>query len=199
MELPFSPSCERNKQVILAQLKKHFKTAKNVLELGSGTGQHAVYFAENLAQVQWYCSDLPISHHGINSRIAQQGSNIVRPITIDFNHAWQLPSTLLTQGIDAMFTANTFHIVSWSLVENFFKEVKKHLVKHGVLCVYGPFNYNGSYTSQGNADFDIWLKERDENSAIRDFETIVKLAKQAHLILKEDNEMPARLLVFEKF
>lgn len=201
MQLPFSAPCERNKDVILSQLQSYFKHTKNVLELGSGTGQHAVYFAENLPHVKWYCSDLLENHSGINLRIDQQQTkNLVRPIVVDFNLAWELPKALLTQGVDAMFTANTFHIVSLPLVKKFFTQVNKHLINGGFLCVYGPFKYNGNYTSLGNADFDLWLKERDGNSAIRDFETIVELAQHANLRLKADNEMPAnnRFLVFEK-
>lgn len=201
MELPFSAACERNKDAILFQLQHHFKCAKNVLELGSGTGQHAVYFAKRLPHLNWHCSDLQVNHSGINARINQQKSkNLIPPIVIDFNLAWELPKNLLTQGIDAMFTANTFHIVSWPLVQLFFTQVNKHLINGGVLCVYGPFNYQGNYTSQGNADFDIWLKERGESSAIRDFEAVVELAESANLRLKADHEMPAnnRLLVFEK-
>jgi len=200
MDIAFSQACENNKKPILSVLKSAFANTNKVLEVGSGTGQHAVFFAEHLPQLSWQPSDLLINHYSINYRKEQCAlENLLVPVTLDLNQPWQVVENLsLREDIDGIFTANTLHIVSKTLVEKFFIGVGEILVKGGVLCIYGPFNYQGKYTSQSNANFDLWLKQRDEESAIRDFERIVCLAGSVGLILLADNAMPAnnRLLVF---
>lgn len=196
MTKPFSQACENNKQAILNILTRAFAKQKHVLEIGSGTGQHAVYFAKKLPFLIWQTSDLSINHPGINQWITDFPSpNIRQPLTIDLTVVQPLVET-----IDGIFTANTLHIISWPLVQKFFDTVEEYLNTNGTLCIYGPFNYQGKYTSESNANFDLWLKERDVNSAIRDFEAIYQLAKEAGLSLVEDVEMPAnnRLLIFNK-
>lgn len=193
---PFSQACENNKQPILNILNRVLAKQNHVLEIGSGTGQHAVFFAHNLPFLTWQTSDLVINHVGINQWIdALPAQNVRRPLTI--NLADVKP---LTQNIDAIFSANTLHIISWSLVQNFFDMVEINLVNNGVLCIYGPFNYQGKYSSESNANFDFWLKDRDKNSGIRDFEAVCELATKAGLTLTEDIEMPAnnRMLIFNK-
>lgn len=196
MTKPFSQACENNKQPILDVLSLEFANQQHVLEVGSGTGQHAVYFAKNLPNLIWQTSDLPINHSGINQWIDEySSSNIKRPLALDLTDVKPLPA-----NIDAIYTANTLHIVSWQLVESFFALVEKHLSQEGVLCIYGPFNYQSKFTSESNANFDLWLKSRDEKSGIRDFESICQLANKAGLVLNKDIEMPAnnRILVFKK-
>lgn len=196
MTKPFSQACENNKQPILDILTRVFATQKQVLEIGSGTGQHAVYFAKNLPFLTWQTGDLSINHAGINQWIADFPTpNIRQPLTIDLAAVQPL-----AQNIDAMFSANTLHIISWPLVENFFDLVDVNLASNGTLCIYGPFNYHGKYTSESNANFDLWLKARDVNSSIRDFEAVCQLATKAGLSLMEDVEMPAnnRMLIFKK-
>ncbi|MFT5851971.1 MAG: cyclopropane fatty-acyl-phospholipid synthase-like methyltransferase [Colwellia sp.] len=193
---PFSQACENNKQSILNILTRTLIKQKQVLEIGSGTGQHAVYFAKNLPFLTWQTGDLSINHEGINQWITDLPSpNIRRPLAIDLADFQPLAT-----NIDAIFSANTLHIMSWPLVQKLFKLVEKTLNKNGMLCLYGPFNYQGKYSSESNANFDLWLKERDEQSGIRDFETICQLAIKAGLSLKEDVEMPAnnRMLIFQK-
>ncbi len=200
MTKPFSQACENNKNPILEILTSAFTAQKQVLEIGSGTGQHAVHFAKSLPFVTWQTSDLAINHAGINQWIDTFPSpNIQRPITIDLAEP-QLLTELATENIDAIFTANTLHIISWPLVQNFFDMVDNHLAPNGVLCIYGPFNYQEQYTSESNANFDLWLKARDERSGIRDFEAVCQLATKAGLSLLEDVTMPAnnRILVFKK-
>ena len=201
MTIDFSQACENNKKAILSVLKTAFSGTKNVLEIGSGTGQHAVFFAENLPHLCWQPSDLLINHPSINYRKERSGlTNLLAPVTLDLNIPWQVGGNPTRTGeIDGFFTANTLHIVSYSLVEKFFIGVQKNLAQGGILCIYGPFNYRGKYTSPSNASFDVWLKDRDKESAIRDFETITGLAQSAGLSLQADNEMPAnnRLLVFK--
>lgn len=201
MELTFSQACENNKSAILSVLKKAFKTTKNVVEIGSGTGQHAIYFAENLPHVNWQTSDLAINHYSINQRVINSCLNNIRaPITLDMTEDWSFINDDNMPYFDGIFTANTLHIVSWPLVQRFFTSVGNNLTKDGILCIYGPFNYDGKFTSASNQQFDLWLKERDQLSGIRDFEAIVTLANAAGLTLVTDHTMPAnnRLLVFRK-
>jgi cyclopropane fatty-acyl-phospholipid synthase-like methyltransferase len=196
MTKPFSQACENNKHPILKVLTRVLAQKKHLLEVGSGTGQHAVHFAQNLPFLTWQTSDLPMNHAGINLWIDELPSaNIIRPITLDLAKTKPFP-----EKVDAIFTANTLHIISWSLVKNLFDFIKVQLSAKGVLCIYGPFNYQGSFSSESNANFEVWLKDRDINSGIRDFEAVCKLATSADLTLIEDIEMPAnnRLLVFNK-
>ncbi|NRA70142.1 MAG: DUF938 domain-containing protein [Gammaproteobacteria bacterium] len=195
MNKPYSQACENNKQPILAVLKQVLSNNKQLLEVGSGTGQHAVHFAEHLSDLTWQTSDVAINHAGINQWLDQaELSNLQPPLLLDLNQPWPI------EQIDSIYTANTLHIVSWPLVEKFFAGVANHLASGGTLCIYGPFNYQGNYTSQSNADFDLWLKSRDPNSGIRDIEKIEQIANAAHLTLLNDYTMPAnnRLLVFKR-
>ena len=195
MNKPYSQACENNKQPILTVLKQVLSNNKQLLEVGSGTGQHAVHFAEHLSDLTWQTSDVAINHAGINQWLDQaELSNLQPPLLLDLNQPWPI------EQIDSIYTANTLHIVSWPLVEKFFAGVANHLASGGTLCIYGPFNYQGNYTSQSNADFDLWLKSRDPNSGIRDIEKIEQIANAAHLTLLNDYTMPAnnRLLVFKR-
>lgn len=197
---PFSQACENNKHPILEILSRAFAKQKYVLEIGSGTGQHAVHFAKNLPFITWQTSDLAINHTGINQWIdALPSANIRRPLNLHLN-SYLADIQPIDENIDTMFSANTLHIISWPLVQKFFDLVKTHLAHNGVLCIYGPFNYQGKYTSESNANFDLWLKARDEQSGIRDFEAVYQLATAAGLSLKEDIAMPAnnRMLILKK-
>ena len=192
---PFSQACENNKGPILEVLKTAFNKTKSVLEVGSGTGQHSVFFAEQLPHLQWYTSDRHINHEGINLWLKEANlTNLHGPLELDLNYAWPV------NNVDAIYTANTFHIVSWQLVEQFFKGVSTHLVSQGVVCIYGPFKYQGQFTSASNEEFDRFLTQRDPFSGIRDFEAIEQLATQASLTLISDTAMPAnnQLLVFKR-
>ncbi|MBA6287633.1 MULTISPECIES: DUF938 domain-containing protein [unclassified Colwellia] len=195
MNKPFSQACENNKVAILAALADSFSASKTVLEVGSGSGQHAVFFAPNMPWLSWQTSDILLNHQGISQWLREYpAGNLLHPIELDLNHPWPI------EKIDAIYTANTLHIISWPLVQAFFSGVSQHLNQQGKCCVYGPFNYQGQYTSESNAGFDIWLKERDSQSAIRDIEAIMALADSVGLSLENDHAMPAnnRLLVFQK-
>ena len=196
MHKPSAPACERNKQFILDVLVTAFKHVKNVLEVGSGTGQHAVFFAKHLPQLQWHPSEKDGDFEGMQLWINESGlKNIATPVTFNVASEWPLE-----KACDGMFTANTLHIMSWEHVVAFFEKVGENLSVNGKLCVYGPFNYGGEYTSASNAEFDQWLKQRDLKSAIRNFEEIQSLAEAAGLKLINDHEMPAnnRLLEWVK-
>ncbi|MCG9736860.1 class I SAM-dependent methyltransferase [Shewanella insulae] len=196
-QLPFSQSCENNKAPILAVLKQSFKATRRVLEVGSGTGQHAVFFAAHLPHLTWCPSDQPQFIAPLEKRIALQGGdNIAPPVSLDVSASWPL-----AQGeVDSIFSANTLHIMSEAMVADFFRGVEHHLSDNGSLCVYGPFNYNNQYTSESNRQFDIWLKHRNIHSGIRDIEWIMELADTAGLSLQADHAMPAnnRLLHFSR-
>lgn len=194
--LPYSQACENNKGPILDKLRPYLVQAKQVLEIGSGTGQHAVYFANHLPHLQWQTSDIMAHHDGINAWIdAYPAANLRRPITLDLREPIELK-----EHYDALFTANTLHIIAWELVEVLFGLVGDTLDKNGKFCVYGPFKYDRRFTSASNERFDMSLRERDPNSGIRDIEALIALAKASGLTLQADHTMPAnnQLLVFNK-
>ncbi len=194
---PYSESCDQNRRPILEVLKREIAQCRRLLEIGSGTGQHAVYLAGEFPELAWQTSEVPAMHEGIHAWLADETapSNVLPPVSLDVcKDPW--PET----QYDAVFSANTVHIISWPQVECLFSGVGKVLEPDGVFCLYGPFNYNGCYTSESNARFDLWLKQRDPLSGIRDFEVLNALAETAGLKLKKDYEMPAnnRILTWLK-
>ena len=195
-DLPFSQASENNKHFILEILKRHLRENERVLELAGGTGQHAVHFAQNMPELHWQSSDIPSNVDSLNLRIeTSRLPNLPRAITVDVNSfPWRVDKAT------AIFSANSLHIMSAPSVENFFKGIDKNLERAGKLFVYGPFKYAGEFTTESNTGFDLWLKDRDAQSGVRDFEWINELASQAGLNLLEDNIMPAnnQLLVWEK-
>ena len=200
--LPFSQACENNKQPILEVLQKELQSSTHVLEVGSGTGQHSVYFAPRLAHLTWQTSDVLAHHATINAwHTAYSAPNLYKPLTFDLAVDPLPISPASNQPYDAVFTANTLHIISWSLVTKLFELVGDVLPANGKLIVYGPFNENGHYSSAGNQQFDISLRQRDPKSGIRHLEDIIALAKTHHLRLSNKYAMPAnnQLLVFQKF
>ncbi|MGX5175494.1 DUF938 domain-containing protein [Aliikangiella sp. IMCC44653] len=192
---PISEACERNKQPILAQLKKLLEQPQSVLEIGSGTGQHAAFFAEQLPNVTWHTSDLVENHPWINSWIESvKLDNLIAPFHFDVLADWP------TQSFNAVFSANTLHIMPWEGVVALFQHINTILEQNGLLIVYGPFKYQGDYTSNSNLQFDQWLKSQHSYSGIRDFEAVNLLANKAKLSLEGDFAMPAnnQLLVWRK-
>lgn len=193
---PFSEACERNKGPIAEALVQYFKDATSVLEIGSGTGQHAAFFALRLPHLQWQPSDLKEHHAGIQGWIKGcKEENISQPLELDvFNDKWP------EQPYDGIFTANTLHIMPWAAVETLFQGVGKSLAHSGHLVIYGPFKYKGVLAPESNVKFEAWLKSVDPERGVRDFEQVDRLARQAGLKLIEDREMPAhnRLLVYQK-
>jgi hypothetical protein len=182
----FSEASERNRAPILAILKRVFKDRRHVLEIGSGTGQHAAYFAPELPHLVWQASDVAENLPGIREWVSEPP-----PIELDVNKEWP------RLDVDAIFSANTCHIMSWPQVERMFAGIGR-ISTLRTFCLYGPFNYHGKHTSESNARFDAMLRARDPASGLRDFESINALAEAAGLTLQEDNAMPAnnRLLVF---
>jgi cyclopropane fatty-acyl-phospholipid synthase-like methyltransferase len=191
---PFAESCAENQQPILEILRKEFAHTKKVLEIGSGTGQHAVFFARALPHLTWQTSDVAEHHAGIMAWLEDDGpANALPPLELDVRQ-----SSWLTTKFDGIFSANTVHIMSWPEVEHMFAGIGQVLIPDGCFCLYGPFNYQGQYSSPSNAKFDTWLKNRDPASGIRDVDELNSLAEKAGLSLVEDYEMPVnnRILVW---
>lgn len=195
MPKQFSAACERNREPILAILRDVLADCRRVLEIGSGTGQHAVYFGAHLPHLLWQTSDLPQSHASINAWLDEARlPNVLPPLTLDAAGDWP------PGPYDAVFSANTCHIMAWPEVESMFAGIGRILQKGGVLCIYGPFNYGGKFTSASNAQFDAALKQQAPHMGIRDFEEVNRLAGEQGLTLYADNTMPAnnRLLVWRR-
>ena len=192
----YSDACDQNKNPILSILRDEFSSASQVLEIGSGSGQHAVFFARELPHLRWQASDRTENHPSIKAWISETGlTNVVSPLDLDvLGQSW--PTNLY----DGVFSANTSHIMSWAMVEHMFEGIGRVLAPGASLCLYGPFNYNHVYTSPSNERFDAWLKGRDPDSGLRDFEDLDALANINDLRLKSDHEMPVnnRLLVWVK-
>lgn len=192
---PYADACDRNRGPILEVLRRHFVDRRQVLEIGSGTGQHAVHFAAALPQLMWQPSDREEHLAGIGLWLDEAHlPNLRTPLALDVCGPW--PET----RFDAVFSANTLHIMSWDEVRTLFAALPGIMADDVVVAVYGPFNYGGAFTSPSNAAFDATLKRRSAKSGIRDFEAVDQLAQSIGLKLVEDYAMPAnnRTLVWRR-
>jgi SAM-dependent methyltransferase len=190
---PYAEAAEQNKQVILDAIRPWLRG--EVLEIGSGTGQHAVYFASQAANISWQTSELETNLAGINSWIEDSDlDNLPAPIELDVMGTWP------DHRYDFIYSANCFHIMAKEAVARCIEGIGECLKPGGVFAVYGPFNYHGDYTSESNARFDQMLRARDPDSGIRDFEWIAQIAGATGLELLEDVAMPAnnRTLIWQK-
>ena len=186
MNKPFSPSCDRNRDVILAVLREHFADCSRVLEIGSGTGQHAVHFAAALPHLTWQTSDVADNLPGIRQWLDEAGlANTPEPRAFDVNGAWP------AGAFDAVFSANTLHIMAWSEVVLLFAGLRGVMSPGARLTVYGPFNAAGAFTSASNAAFDAALRAAHPQRGIRDIEAVDALARSAGLVRIDDRPMPA--------
>lgn len=186
MDKPYAPATDRNREPILALLREYFADRRQVLEIGSGTGQHAAYFAAALPWLRWQVSDVADNLPGIRLWLQEAGlPNTPAPIEVDMRRPWP------ELAFDAVFSANTLHIMAWPEVQQLFAELGRRMPADGLLTVYGPFNYGGLFTSDSNARFDASLRAGNPASGIRDFEKVNALALSAGLVLLEDRAMPA--------
>ena len=189
MDKPFAAACERNKAPILDVLRERFADRRHVLEVGSGTGQHAVHFAAALPHLQWQCTELEQNLPGLRLWLDEAAlPNLLPPRVLDVNQP------LLAGPWDAVFSANTLHIMGWPEVERLFDGLALRLPLQGLLTVYGPFNLGGRYTSESNARFDAQLRSADARRGIRELEAVDALAAAAGLTLLEQRAMPAHNL-----
>lgn len=182
----FAPSCDQNKDEILAVLQEALPPSGTVLEIGSGTGQHAVYFAARLPHLSWQPTDLPANLPSIYAWCAEANlANIRPPLALDLlANRWPIESA------QAVVCINTTHIVAWPGVENLFAGVGRVLAPGGVLYVYGAYRYATRPLEPSNEKFDLWLKSRDPVSGVRDFEAVNTVAQRNGLQLTEDRAMP---------
>ena len=194
MNKPYSESSEQNKAVIFEAIESYLVDGMQVLEIGSGTGQHAVHFAVMAPGIVWQTSDLDENLAAIKLWIADsQLPNLPEPIELDVGSAW------MNKTYDLVFSANTFHIMNMDQVKQCLSHCTACLKQKGHLIIYGPFNYHGGYTSPSNAQFDGWLKSRDAQSGIKHFEWINEIASHSGLHLISDIKMPAnnRILIWQ--
>ena len=200
----WSEACERNRAPILAVLQRHLHDRRRVLEIGSGTGQHAAFFAAQLPHLHWQASDHPDHLPGIAERLAEAAlPNLPAPWPLQAVLAPQpglapLPDAAL--AFDAVFSANTLHIMSWAHVQALFAGLQAVMAEDALLCIYGPFNDHGDFSSDSNRQFDVWLKARDAEAGIRDAEAVDALAAAQGLQLIDDVALPAnnRLRVWRR-
>jgi cyclopropane fatty-acyl-phospholipid synthase-like methyltransferase len=195
IQKPYAASCDENRDPILEVIAPLLADVRKVLEIGSGTGQHAVYFAGRMPHLTWQTSDVAQAHQGIRLWIEDAGvRNVLPPLALDVAGAWP-------EGAwEAIFSANTVHIMSWPAVEAMFRGVAAALLPGGRFLLYGPLNYAGRYTSESNARFDAWLKDRDPRSGVRNFEDLDSLARDHGMTLVRDYAMPVnnRLLHWQR-
>ncbi len=192
--LPFSAAAERNKEPILSILGPALAGRSRVLEIGSGTGQHAVYFSRQLPHLAWQPTERADGLDGLAACVSQSGCpNLLAPLELDVAQA-----TWPALRPDAVFTANTLHIMSWPEVEALFAGLGRILEPGALLAVYGPFRYAGAHTAPSNEAFDRGLRQRDPASGVRDFEAVAGLASAQGLVPEADHGMPAnnRLLLW---
>jgi len=186
VDKPHSPSCERNREPILEVLREYFADRRRVLEVGSGTGQHAVHFAAALPQLTWQSSDRAENLPGIRAWLDEAAlPNTPAPLEFDVGGRWP------HGPFDAVFSANTLHIMAWPEVQLFFAHLPTITRDGAILIIYGPFNHEGTYSSESNATFDEWLKSRGTHMAIRDAGAVDALAGAAGFALVNDVAMPA--------
>ncbi len=186
MDKPWSEACERNKRPILEVLREHFADRREVLEIGSGTGQHAAFFAAELPHLVWQPSDRAGNLPGIRLWVDEARlSNLPAPLTLDVEGKWP------AHRFDAVFIANTCHIMHWPQVERMFANLPDVTTPDAKLVVYGPFNDNGRFTSESNAAFDASLRLQDPGMGLRDIEAVDVLARDAGFARLEARALPA--------
>ena len=199
MTKPFSPACERNRDPILAVLQRYFFDRHHVLEIGSGTGQHAVHFAQALPQLSWQCTDVAEHLPGIQLWLDEAAlANTPPPLPLNVDD--DMAQAVQHQRFDAIFSANTLHIMGWPEVQRLFAQLPGLMADQALFVIYGPFNYGGQFTSESNARFDASLRSDHPKRGLRDFEAVNALASEAGLTLLDDVTMPSnnRGLVFKQ-
>ena len=183
----FSQAADNNKTPILNTLSEWLSNDELVLEIGSGSGQHAIHIAKALQKIRWQPTEYPRALQSLINNISSFGSpNILAPESLDLA-AVEWP----TESVDCVYSANVIHIIDETLGRRLIETAAKSLRAGGLFALYGPFKYQGDFTTTSNAEFDDWLKDRNTSSGIRDFEWIIRLAQDSGLTFMEDRSMPA--------
>lgn len=191
MTRPNAPSALRNRNAILEVISDEFQDRKAVLEIGSGTGQHAIFFASHMSWLSWQTSDLAANHHGINAWLEDANlDNVQAPLVLDVEQPLHTKDKF-----DAVFSANTAHIMSIAAVECMFSIAGRCLIGGGKFCLYGPFNQNGEFTSDSNREFDANLRSQDPAMGIRDLEILDGFAEASGLHRTSLYAMPANNMI----
>lgn len=191
MTKPNAPSALRNQNAILEVISDEFQDCKAVLEIGSGTGQHAIFFASQMSWLSWQTSDLIANHHGINAWLEDADlDNVMAPLVLDVEEPLQTDDKF-----DAVFSANTAHIMSIAAVESMFSTAGRCLIGGGRFCLYGPFSQNGKFTSDSNREFDANLRSQDPAMGIRDLEILDGFAETSGLHRTSLYAMPANNMI----
>jgi len=193
----YSPAADKNKSPILSVLSNYLKDADRVFEIGSGSGQHAIYMAASLPTIRWQPSDCPSVLPLLTENIEAYGTpNLSLPWEFDLASLSKLEKI----EVDCVYAANVMHIVRESLGENLINWAGSALSQNGYMILYGPFTYDGQFTTPSNQDFDFWLKSRDPKSGVRSYEWVAELAAAAKLNLVNDHDMPAnnQCLVYQR-
>jgi len=183
---PFSEYAERNSSPILEILKIELSNCRSLLEIGSGTGQHAVRFARELPNLCWQTSDLDVNHAGISAWVNDSKlANLLPPISLNV-----LTDDVTAASFDAVFSANTAHIMSIDAVTKMFSLVGKALSPGGVFCLYGPFRQDGEFNSASNLAFDGSLRAGNAAMGIRDIESLDEFGSKCGLSRERLYAMP---------
>ena len=189
----FSEAAERNKGPILEHLQQWLKSGDSVLEIGSGTGQHACFFVDNIPAITWQCSDLAENILNLEKAVINEG--LVKPIALDVSrYDW------CSQQYDVIYSANSLHIMSWECAQAFLNNAANALNPEGRLILYGPFEYTDKPLCESNQSFDHFLRTRDPLSGIRNFDTVNNLLEEHGFKLVADLAMPAnnQLIIWHK-
>jgi len=192
----FSQAAENNKDAILAQLRKILRPQDHVLEIASGTGQHADYFTAAMSDIVWQPSDRDLTEYGLEKYLSTLSRpNLIKPIIIDIDQWPDLP-----REYDAVYSANCVHIINFPSLEKYIRGATNALKTGGALILYGPFKYGGAFTTESNSQFDVFLRNTYPGSGIRDFEAVDELAQSEGLAFEDDIAMPAnnQLLIWRK-
>lgn len=193
----WAPAAERNREPILDVLRDVLPACGTVLEIASGTGQHAAYFAAALRQLDWQPSDAePAACASIAAWVAQAAlPNLRAPLALDVG-AWPWP----LEAADAIVCINMIHISPWASTLALFDGAARVLGDAGVLYLYGPYRRDGAHTAPSNAQFDAQLRNRNPAWGVRDLEAVVAAGRAAGFDLEAVVPMPANNLsvVFRK-
>jgi len=183
---PFYPDAEQNKDPILAVIRDVFTDPGTILEIGSGTGQHAVHFAAELPHLTWQPTEVDTQLPAIEQWRQSAGlANLLPPVPLDVaTYSWPEAS------YDGAYSCNTAHIMALDLVERMLCGVARALRPGSHFCLYGPFRYGEQHSAPSNARFDVWLRARDPHSGVRDANHLDALALAAGLELVADHAMP---------